>query len=76
MTQVELPPYRTPRSPLDLVVVKIIFGCIFEAFHQISQVVAAGAASADDNKPLERFHRPPLKKALMPRYLCILYFIL
>jgi hypothetical protein len=32
MTQVEVPPYRRPRSPLDLVVIEVIFGHIFEAF--------------------------------------------
>jgi hypothetical protein len=32
MTQVELPPFRGPCSPLDLVVVEIVFGCIFKAF--------------------------------------------
>jgi hypothetical protein len=32
MTQIELPPYHGPRSPLDLVAVEIIFGHLFEAF--------------------------------------------
>jgi hypothetical protein len=32
MIEIELPPYRGPRNPLDLVVVKIIFGHLFEAF--------------------------------------------
>jgi hypothetical protein len=32
MIQIELPPYRRPRSSLDLVDVEIIFGCLFEAF--------------------------------------------
>jgi hypothetical protein len=32
MTQIELHPYREPRSPLDLVDVEIIFGRLFEAF--------------------------------------------
>jgi hypothetical protein len=32
MTQVELPPYRGPRSTLDLIAIEIIFGHIFEAF--------------------------------------------
>jgi hypothetical protein len=32
MIQIELPPYRGPRSSLDLVDVEIIFGCLFEAF--------------------------------------------
>jgi hypothetical protein len=29
---IELPPYRGPRSPPDLVTVEHIFGCLFEAF--------------------------------------------
>jgi hypothetical protein len=32
MTQIELPPYSGPRSPLDVVVVEIVFGHIFEVF--------------------------------------------
>jgi hypothetical protein len=28
----ELLPHHVPRSPLDLVAVKLIFGCVFEAF--------------------------------------------
>jgi hypothetical protein len=32
MTQIELPPYREPRRPLDLVTIEIIFGCLFETF--------------------------------------------
>jgi hypothetical protein len=32
MTQIELPPYRGPRSPLDLVAIDIIFEHLFEAF--------------------------------------------
>jgi hypothetical protein len=32
MTQIELPPYHGPRSPLDLVAIEINFGCLSEAF--------------------------------------------
>jgi hypothetical protein len=32
MTQIELSPYRGPRSPLDLVTIEIIFERLFEAF--------------------------------------------
>jgi hypothetical protein len=32
MTQIELHPYREPRSPLDLVDVEIIFGCLLKPF--------------------------------------------
>jgi hypothetical protein len=52
ITQVELPPYHGPHIFLVLVVVEIIFGCIFEAFHRMSQVAAAGAMPAGGDKPL------------------------
>jgi hypothetical protein len=55
MTQVQLPPYHRPHSPLDLDAIEFIFGHIFEAFHQISQAVATSATSANDKKPLKRF---------------------
>jgi hypothetical protein len=32
MTQIELPPYHGPCSPLDVVTIEIIFGSIFEVF--------------------------------------------
>jgi hypothetical protein len=32
----ELPLYHGPRSPLDLVAVEFIFGCLFEAFRHTS----------------------------------------
>jgi hypothetical protein len=32
MTQIELPPYGRPCSPLELVAIEIIFGRLFEAF--------------------------------------------
>jgi hypothetical protein len=37
MTQIELPPYHRPQSPLSLVVVEIVFGRLFEAFRHESQ---------------------------------------
>jgi hypothetical protein len=55
MTQVELPPYCRPRSPLDSIAIEIIFGRIFKAFQRISQAAATSVASTDDNKPLKRF---------------------
>jgi hypothetical protein len=76
MTQVELPPHRGPRSPLDSIAIEIIFGCIFEAFPRICQAAGTGAMSTDDNKPHKRFRQPPLKKALVLRYSCIFFFIL
>jgi hypothetical protein len=48
MTQIELPLYREPKSPLDLVAIEIIFRCLFEAFQRTSQV-AGTRSSADDD---------------------------
>jgi hypothetical protein len=63
MFQVELPPFPGPHSLLDLVAIEIVFGCIFEAFHQMSQATDVDAAPADDNKPLQKRHRRvPTKK--------------
>jgi hypothetical protein len=66
MSQVELPPYREPCSPLDLVSIEIIFGHIFEAFQQISQVVVADATSADASRPMKKMCRLPIRKTLIP----------
>jgi hypothetical protein len=76
MTQVELPSYRGPHSPLDLVSNEFIFGRIIKAFQQISQVVAGGATSANDNKPLKKFHWHSLKKVLVLKYPCVLFHYL
>jgi hypothetical protein len=45
MTQIELPPYHRPRSPLDLVVVEIIFEHLFEAFQHASQAAGPGTSA-------------------------------
>jgi hypothetical protein len=67
MTQVALPLYHGPRSPLDLVAIKIIFGHIFEVFRCISQATTAGAMTTDDDRPPKRSHQPSLRKLLVPR---------
>jgi hypothetical protein len=52
MTQIELPPYRGPCSPLDVVSIEIIFGHIFEVFRHITQADAAvGMVADEDDKP-------------------------
>jgi hypothetical protein len=66
MIQVELPPYRGPHNPLDLVAIEIIFGRIFKAFRQISQATTADATAIDDDKALKRMHHPSLKKVCVP----------
>jgi hypothetical protein len=66
MSQVELPPYHGPHSPLDLVAIETIFGCIFEAFRQIYQFPVVADASIDASRLMKRVHHLSLKKALMP----------
>jgi hypothetical protein len=54
MTQVELLPYHGPHNPLDLVVVEIVFGRLFEAFQHISQATLAGASTDDSTRPQKK----------------------
>jgi hypothetical protein len=56
MIHVELPPYRGLYSPLDLVVVEIVFGSMFEAFRRASQARHTGAVlvPTNDDKPLHK----------------------
>jgi hypothetical protein len=67
MTQIELPSYRGPRSPLDLVAVEIIFGCLFEAFQHVSQSVGAGTSSGGAAQRAKKMRELPLKSVLVPR---------
>jgi hypothetical protein len=63
---IELPPYRGPQSPLDIVTVEHIFGRLFEAFRHISQAVRIDASAGDDAQPSKRAHAPSLKNCLCP----------
>jgi hypothetical protein len=67
MIQIELPPYRGPRSPLDLVVVEIIFGRLFEDFRHISQATGTGTSTGGVIQPQKKMCHPFLKKILVPR---------
>jgi hypothetical protein len=66
ITQIKLPPYRGPHSALDMVPSEIVFGHIFELFHQMSQAdtddqtVAAG----DDHQPSKRTHKVSTAKKI------------
>jgi hypothetical protein len=69
---IELPPYRGPRSPLDIVVVEHLFGCLFEAFQQISQAARTDVPAGDDAQPSKIARAPSLKKLLVPKYMTAL----
>jgi hypothetical protein len=67
MTKIKFPPYRGPHSPLDLIIVEIIFGRLFEAFKRIPQDTGSGTSVGDDIQPQKKMRQPPLKKILVPR---------
>jgi hypothetical protein len=67
MTQIKLPPYRMPRSLLDLVAIEIIFGCHFEVFQCVSQDTGTGTSTDVDIPPKKKTRQPLLKKILVPR---------
>jgi hypothetical protein len=67
MTHIELPPYHRPHSPLDLVVIKIIFGRIFEAFQHISQAATTSATADDNGRPPKKLCQPSVWRVLVPR---------
>jgi hypothetical protein len=67
MTQMELPPYHGPKSPLDLVAIEIIFGRLFEAFRHTSQAVGAESSIGGDTPPLKKKRALMLKSIVAPR---------
>jgi hypothetical protein len=67
MTQIELPPYCGPQSPLILVVVEIIFGHLFEAFQHTSQAAGTGTSAGGATQLSKKTHGPPLKSIIVPR---------
>jgi hypothetical protein len=67
MTQIELPLYHGPRSPLNLVAIEIIFGRLFEAFRHVSQAAGTGTSVGGAAQRMKKTHVPPLKSVLALR---------
>jgi hypothetical protein len=67
MTQIKLPPYRRPRSTLDLVAIEIIFGCLFEAFRHAPQAVYTGTSTNDEIQPSKKTRVSSLNTIIVPR---------
>jgi hypothetical protein len=73
---IELPPYRRPRSPLDLAAIEHIFGCLFEAFRLASQATKIGTSVGEDAHPSKRACVLPLKRMIVPKYRMILFLFI
>jgi hypothetical protein len=67
MTQIDLPPYHGPQSPLDLVAIEIIFGRLFEAFRRTSQAAGTGSSAGGNTQPPKKKCALMLKSILTPR---------
>jgi hypothetical protein len=68
----ELFQHHVPRSPLGLVAVKLIFGCLFEAFQRLTQAARTDTSAGADTQPAKRLRAPSMRRMLAPRYVTIL----
>jgi hypothetical protein len=72
----ELPSYHGSRSQLNLVLVNLTFGRLFEAFQHISQAIGTNATAGADTQPARKTRAPSMKMILAPRYVMLLTCIL
>jgi hypothetical protein len=69
---IELPLYRGPQSPLDLVAVEFIFGCLFEAFRYTSQAAGTRTSVGANTQPTKKPRAASMRKVLTSRCVMIL----
>jgi hypothetical protein len=73
---IELPSYRGPQSPHDIVIVEHLSGHLFEAFQHRSQAPRTQAPTGDGAQPSKRARAPSLKKLFVPKYVLPFFLIL
>jgi hypothetical protein len=71
----ELPPYRGPQSPLNLVDVEHIFECLFEVFWHVSHEARTDTSAGHDAQPSKKAWVPLLRRMIMPKYVMISFFV-
>jgi hypothetical protein len=72
----ELFPHRVPRCSPSLVVVKLVFGRLFEALQRPTQAAKIDTSAEADIQPGKRLWAPPMRKMLAPRYVKVLTCVL
>jgi hypothetical protein len=72
----ELPSYHGSRSQLNLVLVNLAFGRLFEAFQHISQAVRTDATARADTQPAKKTRAPSMRRILAPKYVMLLTCLL
>jgi hypothetical protein len=65
-------PHHAPRHSLGLVVVRLAFWCLFEAFQCLTQAVGIDTSAEADTRPTKRLWTPPMRRMLEPRYVTVL----
>jgi hypothetical protein len=66
------PSYHGSHTRLTLVSINLVFGCLFEAFHHISQAIRTDATAGTDIQPAKKPRAPSMRKILAPKYMIIL----
>jgi hypothetical protein len=72
----ELPSYHGSRNQLNLVLVNLAFGHLFEAFQHISQAVRTDATAGADTQPATKTRAPSMRRILAPKYAMLLICLL
>jgi hypothetical protein len=72
----ELSSYHGSRNRLNLVLVNLTFGCLFEAFQHISQAIRTDATAGANTQPAKKTRAPSMRRILAPKYVMLLTCIL
>jgi hypothetical protein len=64
--------HHAPHCSLDLVAIKLIFGCLFEALQRLTQAARIDTSVGADTQPAKRLQAPPMRRMLAPRYVTVL----
>jgi hypothetical protein len=72
----EPPSYHGSHNRLNLVLVNLAFGRLFEAFQHISQAIRTDAMAGADTQPAKKTRVPSMKRILAPRHVMLLTCIL
>jgi hypothetical protein len=64
--------HHVPHCSPGLVVVKLVFGRLFEALQRPTQAAKINTSAGADIQPAKRLRVPPMRKMLAPRYVTVL----
>jgi hypothetical protein len=65
-------PHYAPRRSLGLVVARLVFWCLFEAFQHLTQAARTDTSARADTQLAKRFRASSMRRMLTPKYVTIL----